>query len=366
LAFSHEQGEADVSPGKPVMVQAFGGTIETVSLSSNLGEVPGELAPDGTLWRSAADLEFGKTYTLAVTGRGADGDAVEETRTFNTVSVGQGLYWNVYLVPHVWFGSELDGGTFGVAQPIVAEFDDAVDRAVAEATLTVTTIPPVPGEWHWFSDREAHWRPQNYWAPGTSVTVTADILGVALTSPVGGRVLHGQENKTATFTIGQSKVAKIDNNTKQMVVYIDGQQVRTIPVSLGRSGNYQDIAGNWHSWLTPSGVMVVTEKQNPVLMKPALPKEDDEYYEDLVDHAVRITDSGIYVHSAYWSEWAQGNTNVSHGCINVADEVAPWFYETFGPGDVVEVINTGVSVDPQDGLGDWNIPWDQWLAGSAL
>jgi Uncharacterized protein conserved in bacteria len=366
LVFSHDEGEVDVSPGKPVTVQAFDGTLETVSLSSNIGEVPGEFNEDRSMWRSLQDLEFGKRYTLAVSGLGADGNPVEKTRTFTTVNVQPGFYWNVYLVPHRYFGGELDGGTFGVGQPIVAEFDDSVDRRVAEATLTVTTNPPVEGAWHWMSDTEAHWRPKEYWKPGTTVTVTANILGVPLVSPKGGRTLYGQENKTATFTIGQSKIAKIDNHTKQMQVYINGQHVKTFPVSLGREYAYQSIDGRWHDWRTPSGIMVVTEKENPARMRPDLPKDDPEWYEQLIPLATRITDSGIYVHAAPWSVADQGVRNVSHGCINVSTENAQWFYDNFGPGDVVEIVNTGINVDVRDGLGDWNLPWDQWLAGSAL
>ncbi|MBX6749433.1 MAG: L,D-transpeptidase family protein [Micromonosporaceae bacterium] len=366
LVFSHDEGEANVSPGKPVTVQAFDGTLETVTLSSNIGEVPGEFNEDRSMWRSLEDLEFGKVYTLSVSGLGADGTPVEETRTFTTVNVKPGYYWNVYLVPHRYFGGELNGGTFGIGQPIVAEFDDAVDRKVAEATLTVTTNPPVEGAWHWMSDTEAHWRPKEYWKPGTTVTVTANILGVPLTSPVGGRTLYGQENKTATFTIGSSKVAKIDNNTKQMEVYVDGQLVKTMPVSLGRENGYRSIDGRWHDWRTPSGVMVVTEKQNPVVMRPDLPKDDPQYYEEVIPLATRITDSGIYVHAAPWSVNDQGVRNVSHGCINVSTPNAQWFYDNFGPGDVVEIVNTGLNVDVRDGLGDWNLSWDDWLAGSAL
>jgi lipoprotein-anchoring transpeptidase ErfK/SrfK len=366
LVYSHDEGEVDVSPGEPVTVQAFDGTLETVTLSSNIGEVPGEFNEDRSMWRSLEDLEFGKRYTLEVSGLGADGTPVEETRTFTTVNVQPGYYWNVYLVPHRYFGGELNGGTFGVGQPIVAEFDDAVDRRVAEATLTVTTNPPVEGAWHWMSDTEAHWRPKEYWKPGTTVTVTANILGVALTSPVGGRTLYGQENKTATFTIGRSKIAKIDNHTKQMQVYVDGQLVKTMPVSLGKETGYRASNGQWYDWRTPSGIMVVTEKENPVLMRPDLPEDDPEYYEEVIPLATRITDSGIYVHAAPWSVWAQGSQNVSHGCINVSTENAQWFYDNFGPGDVVEVVNTGISVGVRDGLGDWNLPWDQWVAGSAL
>ena len=37
----------------------------------------------------------------------------------------------------------LDGGTFGVGQPVVVWFDEPIkDKAAAERTLTVTTDPP--------------------------------------------------------------------------------------------------------------------------------------------------------------------------------------------------------------------------------
>jgi lipoprotein-anchoring transpeptidase ErfK/SrfK len=366
LVYSHESGEANVSPGKPVTVQASDGSLDTVSLASAAGDVPGLLAADGSMWRTVDDLAFGQAYTLTVKGHGADGKAVEETRTFTTVNPADGFYWNVsFKTSGAYYGVALNGGTFGVGQPIVAQFDDAVDRAVAQKTITVQTNPPVEGAWHWMSDREAHWRPQNYWAAGTTVTITANLFGVALTSPVGGRELHGQKNQTATFTIGPAKVGRIDNNTKQMVVSIDGQAVRTIPVSLGREQAYQGINGTWYDWRTPSGTMIVTEKQNPVQMKPDLPKNDPQYYEEIIPLATRITDSGIYVHAAPWSVNDQGVRNVSHGCVNVSTANAQWFFDTFGPGDVVEVANAGTTVGLRDGLGDWNMPWDQWVAGSA-
>jgi hypothetical protein len=121
LVCSHEEGEVDVSPGEPVTVQAFDGTLQTVTPTSNIGEVPGLLAQDGSMWRTLEDLEFSKTYTLTVSGIGADGEAVGETRTFGTLSVAVGFYWNVYLkTSAMYYGVALDGGTFGVGQPIVA------------------------------------------------------------------------------------------------------------------------------------------------------------------------------------------------------------------------------------------------------
>ncbi len=371
LTFSHAKDATDVSPGMPVSVQVIDGTLDSVNLTSNIGEVKGEFVND-TFWRSVDELEYSKTYTMTVKSTGEDGKTVEDVRTFSTVNVPVGHYWNVFFKANVWM--ELNGGTFGVGQPIVARFDDSVNKAVAEQTLTVTTNPPVEGSWSWVSDREVHWRPQQYWTPGTKVTVEANVLGVSMTTP-DGRVLHGQENKTASFTIGQSKIAKIDNNTKQMVVSINGSQVKTIPVSMGREVGYRDISGKWHDYRTPSGVHVVTEKHDPVEMKPNLPCPqqkpgtpgcDPGYYLEIIDKAVRLTYEGVYVHSAPWSVGDQGVRNVSHGCVNISPSNAAWFYDTFGAGDIVEIVNTGVQGSLTDGLGDWSVSWDKWKQGSAL
>lgn len=76
--------------------------------------------------------------------------------------------------------------------------------------------------------------------------------------------------------------------------------------------------------------------------------------------------AGIYVHSAPWSLSSQGYSNVSHGCLNVSPGTAVWFHDTTKRGDIVEVVNTGGSTLPgTDGLGDWNIPWEQGRAGNA-
>jgi lipoprotein-anchoring transpeptidase ErfK/SrfK len=380
LTFSYDDGATNVSPGEPVTVQVKHGTLQTVTLSSNVGDVKGLISDDGLMWSNMQDLEYGKTYTLTVSSTGDDGKPVEQTRTFTTVTVQTGYYWNVYFDASAAYGVSLDGGTFGVGQPIIARFDDTVDKKVAEETLSVQTTPPVNGSWYWVNDEEAHWRPQSYWTPGTKVTVSSKGLGVTMTTG-DGRELHGQENKSATFTVGDSKVAKVDNNTHMMTVYINGAQAHDpIPVSLGQDTPYRDMDGTLHDFRTGSGVMVVTEKHDPVLMKPNLPCPsypiitgpgancDPNYYEAKVNLAVRITDQGVYVHSAPWSVSDQGHDNVSHGCINISPTNAQWFYNTFNTGDVVEVANTGRQATPQDdgGILDWNVPWDRWLAGSAL
>jgi lipoprotein-anchoring transpeptidase ErfK/SrfK len=377
LVIKYDPGEKDVSPGDPVTVSVMDGSLETVKLSSNLGDVPGEFSTDFTMWRSVEDLAYGKTYTLSVSSLGTDGKPVEDTRSFSTVSVDQGHYWSVafssgggkqYSVP-------LNNGTFGVGQPIIARFDDVVDKSVAESHLKVTTTPVVEGSWSWISDREVHWRPKTYWPANTKVTVEARILGVSLTSPQGGRILYGKENTSATFTIGRSRVAKVDNNTHQMQVFVDGVLARTIPVSMGREQQYKDTAGVWHDYRTLSGIHVVTEKADPVIMKPNLPCPqgipgspgcDPGFYLEEVNLAVRFTDSGEYVHSAPWSVASQGHTNVSHGCVNISPANAQWFYGDAIPGDIVQIVNTGAATPSWDGTTDWDVPWDQWVKGSAI
>jgi len=76
--------------------------------------------------------------------------------------------------------------------------------------------------------------------------------------------------------------------------------------------------------------------------------------------------SGIFVHSAPWSVGSQGYSTTSHGCLNVSPSNALWFYDNTKRGDIVEIVNTvGSTLPGTDGLGDWNIPWEQWKAGNA-
>jgi len=89
-------------------------------------------------------------------------------------------------------------------------------------------------------------------------------------------------------------------------------------------------------------------------------------YKETISYATRISTDGVYLHQLDSTVWAQGNTNVSHGCLNLSGQNARWFYDFSVPGDVVEVINTGGSPLELWQNGDWSVRWDQWLQGSAL
>ena len=68
-----------------------------------------------------------------------------------------------------------------------------------------------------------------------------------------------------------------------------------------------------------------------------IPLSDPEGYKLTVNDAVRVTWGGVYVHGAPWSVASQGNSNVSHGCINLNADNAAWYYDTVRVGDPIIV-----------------------------
>jgi lipoprotein-anchoring transpeptidase ErfK/SrfK len=352
--------------------------LNTVSLVDAVGNaISGAFDPQKQVWKNGEPLAYDRAYTLTASGTGADGKPVSEARSFSTLRAGR--LADLEIRAFRGYGPAMDGGTFGVGQPIVVEFDrNVTDRAAAQRALLVTTDPPTLGAWRWIRDDEVHWRPKEYWTPGTKVTLNANLYGVDL-----GDGVFGRENRSASFTIGPSKIAVADHDTKMMHIFINGVDVSAslgdgwdphVPgptydhsggakISMGAQGQYS--SRGWFDMRTSSGPHVVMDKSPLVRMKPDLPKTDPLYYEENVPYAVRITASGEYVHWADWSVYDQGVRNVSHGCINMSPNDAIWFFNNFGYGDVVEVTNTGKSMELTDGLGDWTMPWDQWIAAEG-
>lgn len=59
--------------------------------------------------------------------------------------------------------------------------------------MKVTSTPSQEGAWAWISSREAHFRPRNYWQPGTKVAVSVAINGLgAGNGNFGKSDLHGE------------------------------------------------------------------------------------------------------------------------------------------------------------------------------
>lgn len=356
------QGATEVDPLTPVRVSTGDGILTAVTMTNDEGRaIEGIFTPDKTAWKPNGPLGYGRTYTITAEGISLTNRIGPATTTFSTLKPRNQT--KVYL--NTTGGQPLtDGGTFGVGTVVVAHFDeDMPDRAAAEKRLSVTTVPPVPGSWYWLDNRNAHWRPQNYYAPGTRVTVAANIYGQQLTPG-----LYGQEDSRTTFTIGPAHVSIVDDNTKQVEVFENGTLIRSMPTSMGMGGS-EVVAGKTISFWTQPGIYTVMDKANPVIMDSStygLPINSRLGYKETIGWATRISTDGIYLHALDSTVWAQGNTNVSHGCLNLSSENARWFFDFAVPGDVVEIRNTGGAPLEVWQNGDWGVPWDQWLQGSAL
>ncbi len=362
LTITPNPAAKDVNPAGPVMVTATSGTITDVVMTNDSGKaIPGVLTPDRTAWKPTIQLGYGRTYTMTVNARGTNGMPSRQASSFTTVDPSDQT--QVYLDTAAG-GLLQDGATYGIGNIVVAHFDEAIDdKANAERHLSVSTNPPVPGSWYWTDDQTAHWRPEKYFAPGTTVTVAANIYGTPL-----GDGLYGAEDEHVSFRIGDAHVSIADDNTKQVSVFDDGKLVRTMPTSMGMGGT-ETIGNTTLSFFTPSGVYTVLDKANPVVMDSStfgLPIDSRLGYKESIAYATRISIDGIYLHQLNSTVWAQGNTDTSHGCLNLNGDNAKWFFDFSVPGDVVEVKNTGGKPLQLWQNGDWSVPWEQWKQGSKL
>ena len=350
-------GADGISPIAPVRVTVQDGTLRSVTMTNPEGKaVKGTMAADRRSWTTAEPLGYARAYTVTSTAAGAAGAKTTTATSFTTLQPADTIY------PSFFPGPKLK--TVGVGQPMVVIFDKPpLDRVAAEKALSVTTVPAVTGAWYWWDDRTLHYRAKDYWKPGTRITVSAKIYGVDL-----GGGTYGETDRSTTVTIGPSRIAQVDDATKQMKVFVNGALAKTYPVSLGRNQQIT-VNGTDISFVTPSGIYVGQEKYAVKQMSSAtygLPVNSSLGYDSKIPLAVRFSNEGIFVHAAPWSVADQGVRNVSHGCINMSPTAGQWFYDNFGYGDILTVKGTSTKLSPTDGYGDWNLSWDQWLRGSAL
>ncbi|PRZ41317.1 lipoprotein-anchoring transpeptidase ErfK/SrfK [Antricoccus suffuscus] len=344
VSMSPAPGTTEVNPLSPITLTASYGVLSDVSVTNPDGApVQGAMSADSATWTSAEPLGYAKAYTATATTTSFDGVITPFNATFDTLKPANKT--KASLTP------SKSGGTYGVGMPIIARFDEPIaDKATAMQQMVVTTDPPVDGAWYWFSNYEAHWRPKDFWAPGTSVAVDINVYGVQVSEG-----LWGQEDTHTDFTIGDAMVSEIDNSNLQMRVYKNGELIKTMPASMGKA-----------KYPTQSGVHVVQEKYEMKTMDSStwgLPVDDPEGYVTDVPWATRISGSGEFVHSAPWSVSDQGVRNASHGCINLSMANGKWFYDNSNFGDIVTITGTPVKLQHGDAYMDWNIPWETWVQG---
>jgi lipoprotein-anchoring transpeptidase ErfK/SrfK len=207
--------------------------------------------------------------------------------------------------------SPAPGQKVGVAMPVTVTFAQSIaDRGAAEGSISFTSPATPAGSFTWLNDRVVQWNPTGFWPAHSNIIVTA---GGAKTS----------------FESGAATVAVADIDAHTFTVSMDGQVVRTMPASMGKP-----------RFSTPIGTFAALEKQSVVIMDSrtiGIPLSDPEGYKLTVNDAVRVTWGGVYVHGAPWSVASQGNSNVSHGCINLSPDNADWYYNTVNIGDPIIV-----------------------------
>lgn len=345
--FHVEDGQEDVSPGLPATVEVENGELTSVEMVNEEGKVvEAKLAEDKQSWETTEPLGFNRQYTITATAKDADGESTTKELEYFTST--PSYTTAVSLGP-------LPDSEVGIGQAITFQFANAPsDRKAVEEAITIETSNDTEGAFYWVSANDLRWRPKEFWEPGTEVSVEADIYGVDM-----GEGLYGSDDNATNFTIGDDVRTYIDDNTKTMKVYKNGELLRSIPVSLGR-----DV----ERWATPNGTYVVGDENPSMIMDSSTFGYSVEQggYVTPVDYATQLSYSGIYVHAAPWSEYVQGNTNTSHGCINVSYEAAKWYQDVVKRGDPVIVENTvGGTLPAWDGLGHWNMEWDEWKAGNA-
>ncbi|MGI8456955.1 MAG: L,D-transpeptidase [Propionibacteriaceae bacterium] len=351
LSANVDDGAKNVKVDKIVSVAAADGKLSKVSLAyvgtkddpKKKVSVNGALNDAKTGWTADEALDPGATYTLKMSGTSTAGVDSSSSQTFTTedLSLDQQTYPTIFPAK---------GATVGVGMPVILTFDVPVkDKAEFEKHLSVQTTPKQTGTWSWISSTEVHYRPKTYWKPGTKVSVDANLNGVNA-----GNGIYGQESRSTDFTIGRSLITKINLSTDVAKVYQNDKLVRTIYVSGGKSG-----------WQTRSGIKLIMSKEMNKKMTNEMIGAKENY--DLnVKYAMRITNSGEFLHSAPWNAGSFGRTNASHGCVGMSTSDAGWLYDRVLPGDPVETTGSSRGMERVNGWSDWNVSWSTYKKASAL
>ncbi|MGW0038314.1 L,D-transpeptidase [Gordonia sp. NPDC003376] len=335
------------NPTAKIEVTANGGFLnpDIKLLNPNGKSVAGTLSDDRTTFTVTEPLGYGTTYTWKGTAIGQDRMTVPVEGTFTTLEP----QTQINLVVNV-----ADGQEVGIAAPLILKFDSTVtDKEAVEKALTITTTPETEGAWAWLGEdngSRVHWRPKEYYRPGTKIHMRAKLYGLDH-----GDGAYGAADVTSDFVIGRSQIVKAEASSHQIVVVRDGATLMTLPCSYGEG----DLDRN----VTRSGIHVVSEKHEDFYMSnPAA-----GYFNVRERWAVRISNNGEFIHANPETVGVQGSSNVTNGCINLSLENAEQYFSTAIYGDPVEVTGTRIALSEADGdIFDWIYDWETWTSMSAI
>jgi lipoprotein-anchoring transpeptidase ErfK/SrfK len=347
VTFLPSDAAKDVIPTASIGAEVRDGWFQRIALTNPDGKVvAGALSHDRTAFAVTEPLGYGTIYTWAGSVVGRDGTAVPVNGHFTTVKPTVTVNGQFQLA---------DGQTVGIAAPIILQFSAPIkDKAAVERALTVITEPPTEGSWAWLPDEpkgaRAHWRTREYYQPGTTVHVDAKLYGVHF-----GDDAYGAEDLSLNVTIGRRQVVKAHVPSHRIQVETDAGVIMDFACSYGEADQPRNV--------TRSGTHVVSEKYADFWMSnPAA-----GYSNVHERYAVRISNNGEFIHCNPESIGAQGNTNVTNGCINLNLESAIEYFNSAMYGDPVEVTGTSIQLSYSDGdIWDWSVDWNTWKSMSAI
>ena len=118
-------------------------------------------------------------------------------------------------------------------------------------------------------------------------------------------------------------------------------------------------------WETRNGTKIVMAKEGKKeWTDEAIDAEEDYTYHS--KYAMRITNSGEFIHDAPWNKGNIGDANTSHGCIGMLPAAAQWLFKNTLVGDPVVVVGSPKPFDDlQNRVADGTVPWEQGKAGNA-
>ncbi|MFL4907159.1 Ig-like domain-containing protein [Streptomyces sp. MMS24-I2-30] len=348
VTIAPEDGAKSVGTSGALKIGAAKGKLTEVVVKDAKGaRVDGEITGGGTGWTPSTHLALATKYTVHAVAKDAAGREAAEDSSFTTLTPKNTFIG--YFTPE-------DGSTVGVGMPFSLRFTRGITHPEdVEKAIGITTEPAVDVEGHWFGNDRLDFRPEKYWKAGTKVTVRLGLDGVE-----GRPGVYGKQTRTVKFTIGRNQVSVVDAKKHTMKVTQDGKVIRTVPVTTGKPG--------YDTW---NGQMVMSEKLTVTRMNGETVGYGGEYDIKDVPHAIRLTNSGTFIHGNYWGGGAFGNYNASHGCVGLRDArgghdtstPASWFFNHSLIGDVVVVKNSDDrTVDPDNGLNGWNMSWEKWTA----
>lgn len=354
----------DAAPGKngrravtkPLRVTVAGGTLQSVTGTAapfgvrdpaRATPVTGTVSPDGTQWVSK-QLKPARTYRLTAVAIGVDGTTVTQTASVKSAKPARKL--TARVTPSA-------RRVVGVGMPVTVTLSRPVAtraaRATVERALTVVTSRPIgAAAWGWTSNSQLQYRPRSFWPAYTTVTVKARLAGITV-----GKGVWAVSDTRDRFKIGRAQIMKINGSRHSYTIERNGKTVRRGGVSLGKSG-----------FTTRSGTKVIMSREVSRRMRSTTVgiTAGVNAYDLQVPYAMRVTQSGEFVHGAPWNSHI-GAANVSHGCTNLTLSDAKWLYRTSQLGDPVVTKGTSRRSEQGNGWGSvWNLPWAQWQSRSAV